>query len=138
MLCLSETSTAAMPLTAPDWPTALGILRDAGTTINRLGPETSLPEALQLIAQTAARLIGLDPADCPTAVIYTYDAARGAFDPNSRVSAGEGESPLLGDAPRPDGAGATALSRRSRVLSYEENGIAFHPLKRTTGRRVVH
>jgi GAF domain-containing protein len=129
-------ASASRPV-ALDWPTALGILRDAGTTINRLGPETSLPEALQLIAQTAVRLIGLDPADCPTAVIYTYDAARGAFDPESRVSAGEGEAPLLGDAPRPDGVGATALSRRLRVLSYEENSIAFHPLKYQAGIRTA-
>src|SRR2546422_460345 len=76
---------------AVDWQTALGILRDAGSEINRLGPETSLTEALQLIAETAVRLIGSDSADRATAVIYTYDAGLGAFDPHSRVSAGESD-----------------------------------------------
>src|SRR5687767_9511548 len=98
---------------AVDWQTALGILRDAGSEINRLGPETSLTEALQLIAETAVRLIGSDPADRVTAVIYTYDAALGAFDPHSRVSAGESDRGTIGDMPRPNGVGATALARRS-------------------------
>lgn len=120
-----------------NWPTALGLLRDAGAEINRLGPETSLTEALQLIAQTVVRLIGADAADGTTAVIYTYDAARGTFDPTSRVSAGEGELLLLGDIPRPAGVGALALARRSRVLSYEENGLTFHPRKYQAGIRTA-
>lgn len=122
---------------ALDWPTALGILRDAGAEINRLGPDTSLTEALRLIAQTAVRLIGSDPKDGVSAVIYTYDAARGAFDTDSRVSAGEGDAPLLGDAPRPDGVGALALARRARVLSYEERALAFHPIKYFAGIRTA-
>jgi len=120
-----------------DWQTALGILRDAGSEINRLGPETSLTEALQLIAETAVRLIGSDPADRATAVIYTYDATLGDFDPRSRVSAGEGDRRTMGDTPRPNGVGATALARRSRVLSYEESGITFHPLKYQSGIRTA-
>lgn len=126
------------PASAPpavDWPTALGILRDAGSRINQLGPETSLPEALQLIAETALRLLGADPADRASAVIYTYDAGRARFDPESRVSAGEGLAPLGGDLPRPDGMGATALIRRARVLSYEEQALSFHPLKYEAGMR---
>lgn len=128
-----------MPFPSPrtvDWPVALGLLRDAGAEINRLGPGTSLAEALRLIAATAVRLIGADPADGVAAVIYTYDAARGTFDPASRVSAGEA-SPLVGDTPRPAGVGATALARRARVLSYEEQGITFHPLKYQAGVRTV-
>ncbi|MCC7359445.1 MAG: GAF domain-containing protein [Anaerolineales bacterium] len=120
---------------AVDWPTTLGILRDAGSRINQLGPETSLPEALQLIAETALRLLGADPTDRASAVIYTYDAARDAFDPASRVSAGEGAGPLTGDSPRPGGMGFTALQRRARVLSYEEQGLSFHPLKYLAGMR---
>jgi GAF domain-containing protein len=120
-----------------DWPSALGILRDAGAEINRLGPETSLREALQLIAETAVRLIGSNPRDGATAVIYTYDAAQGVFDRESRVSAGEGAQPLLGDTPRPEGVGATALARQTRVLSYEESGITFHPLKYQAGIRTA-
>src|SRR3989304_2878287 len=79
----------------------LAILRDAGAEINRIGPETSLAEALQLIAQTAARLIDPDGVYGTAAVIYTYDATRSEFDPNSRVSAGEGQTPSIGDTPRP-------------------------------------
>lgn len=116
---------------------ALMILRDAGVEINRLGPDTSLIEALQLIAKTALRLIDSTPLDHANVVIYTYDAAQGCFDPDSRVSAGEGGAPLSGDTPRPNGVGATALARRSRVLSYEESDIAFHPLKFQAGIRTA-
>lgn len=117
---------------------ALLIVRDAGAEINRIGPDTSLTEALQLIATTAVRLIrGAGAADEARVVIYTYDAARGEFDPASRVSAGEGRAPLLGDVPRSYGVGATALARRSRVLSYEEPGIELHPLKYQAGIRTA-
>ena len=118
-----------------DWPTALGILRDAGSRINQLGPDTSLAEALLLIAGTAVRLVGADPDDSASAVIYTFDSVAGQFDPLSRVSAGEGSSPLLGDLPRPEGMGAHALARRARVLSYEEHSLRFHPLKYQEGVR---
>lgn len=118
-----------------DWPTALGILRDAGSRMNHLGPDTSLAEALQLIAGTAIRLVVSNAADRASAVIYTYDPAGGRFDPNSRVAAGEGETPLTGDLPRATGMGATSLARRARVLSYEEQGLSFHPLKYQAGIR---
>ncbi len=129
----SSASTAGQP--GGDWPTALGILRDAGSRINQLGPDTSLAEALQLIAETAVRLVGADPDDCASAVIYTFDSDRGQFDPQSRVSAGEGQAPPLGDVPRSQGMGATALARRARVLSYEEHSLHFHPLKYEGGVR---
>lgn len=114
------------------FPAALRIFSDAGVEINRLGPETSLAEALQLIAETAVRLIGSNPEDGVAAVIYTFDAEAGAFDPDSRVSAGEAVA-LIGDVPRGQGMGATALARRARVLSYEESSITFHPLKAQAG-----
>lgn len=116
-------------MSAVNWPAALDLLRDAGARLSRVGPDRSLREALQLIADTAVDLIGPGAA----AVIYTYDAARGAFDPASRVAAGEAQ-PLVGDLPRADGVGATALRRRSRVLSYE-SGLPFHPLKYQAGIR---
>src|SRR5574341_1682213 len=122
---------------ALDWPIALGILRDAGAEINRLGPDTSLTDALRLIARSAVRLIGSNPKDGVSAVIYTYDAAQSAFDPESRVSAGEGDAPLLGDAPQIGGVGALALARRARVLSYEERAIAFPPIKYFAGVRTA-
>jgi signal transduction histidine kinase/putative methionine-R-sulfoxide reductase with GAF domain len=121
---------------------ALLIVRDAGAEINRIGPDTSLTEALQLIAATAVQLIDSGShqarqADEARVVIYTFDAARGEFDPGSRVSAGEGRAPLHGDVPRSYGVGATALARRSRVLSYEEPGIELHPLKYQAGIRTA-
>jgi GAF domain-containing protein len=86
-----------------------------------------------MIAETAIRLVSSESDDSASAVIYTYDPAQGKFDPLSRVSAGEGEAPLLGDLPRPQGMGATALTRRARVLSYEERSLRFHPLKFQAG-----
>lgn len=128
-------SASAVSQPIGDWPTALGILRDAGSRINQLGPDTSLREALQLIAETAVRLVGADAHDCASAVIYTFNSDRAKFDPLSRVSAGEGEVALLGDLPRPQGMGVTALARRARVLSYEEHSLRFHPLKYEGGVR---
>jgi len=116
---------------AINYSAALDLLREAGARINRLGPDTSLRDALQLIADTAVKLIGPEAA----AVIYTYDAARGAFDPTSRVSAGE-QAPVVGDVPRGDGVGATAIRRKARVLSYE-SGRPFHPLKYQAGIRTA-
>ncbi len=116
-------------------PTRFLILRDAGADINRIDASASLTEAAQLIAATAVRLVNAAEGDNVRAVIYTYDAATGQFDPDSRVSAGEGEAPLIGDVPRGNGVGATALIRRSRVLSYEENSIPLHPLKYQAGIR---
>ena len=128
-------STPSASSLGGDWPTALGILRDAGSRINQLGPDTSLYEALQLIAETAVRLVGADPDDCASAVIYTFNSDQDRFDPQSRVSAGEGQAPPLGDVPRSRGMGATALARRARVLSYEEHSLRFHPLKYEGGVR---
>ena len=114
---------------------ALSILRDAGAEISRLGPQTSLTEALHLIASTALQLIDTQPDDNANTVIYTCDPITGAFETRSRVSAGEGDRPLIDDTPRPGGVGATALARRIRVLSYEEPDISFHPLKYEAGIR---
>ena len=116
---------------------ALLILRDAGAEISRLGPQTSLIEALHLIASTALQLIDTQPDDNANTVIYTCDPITGAFETRSRVSAGEGDRVLINDMPRSGGVGTTALARRSRVLSYEEPGIAFHPLKYEAGIRTA-
>ena len=113
------------------------ILRDAGAEISRLGPETSVAEALQLIASTALQLIDTQPCDNPNIVIYPCDPLTGAFELRSRVSAGEGDHPLIDDAPRANGVGAMVLARRSRVLSYEEPDIAFHPSKHREGIRTA-
>lgn len=113
------------------------ILRDTGVEISRLGPQTSLTEALHLIASTALQLVDAQPGDNANTVIYTCDPITGAFEVRSRVSAGEGQHPLIADTPRTSGVGATALARRTRVLSYEEPDIAFHPLKYEAGIRTA-
>ena len=73
---------------AHDWRAALDLIRQAGSRFNRLGAQTSLPEALRLIAETAVQLIGPGAS----AVIYLFDAERNAFDKYSRVSAGEAQA----------------------------------------------
>src|SRR5258708_3640960 len=93
----SSTASASQP--GGDWRTALGILRDAGSRINQLGQKLSRGEPLQLIAGPAVRLVGSDQDDCASAVIYPFDRDGGNFAPRSRVSAGEGRAPPLGDLP---------------------------------------
>lgn len=125
-----------------DWRAALDLIRQAGSRFNRLGAQTSLPEALRLIAETAVQLIGPGAS----AVIYLFDAERNAFDRHSRVSAGEaqavtrelqrGGSAAGDDYPRPNGVGMAAIRSRDRVLSYE-SGRPFHPLKHAAGIRTA-
>ncbi len=127
---------------AHDWRAALDLIRQAGSRFNRLGAQTSLPEALQLIAETAVQLIGPGAS----AVIYLFDSERNAFDRRSRVSVGEAQSPSRessrggpasgDDYPRPNGVGMAAIRSRERVLSYE-SGRPFHPLKLAAGIRTA-
>ena len=127
---------------AHDWRAALDLIRQAGSRFNRLGAQTSLPEALRLNAETAVQLIGPGAS----AVIYLFDAERNAFDKYSRVSAGEaqavtrdlqrGGSAAGDDYPRPNGVGMAAIRSRDRVLSYE-SGRPFHPLKHAAGIRTA-
>jgi GAF domain-containing protein len=115
-----------------DWRASLDLIRAAAARFNRIGPETSLREALALICETAVRLMGPGAS----AVVYLYDDALGAFDPTSRVSAGEDERISHDDVPRPDGVGMVAIQTRARVLSYE-TGLPFHPIKLAAGIRTA-
>lgn len=113
---------------------ALASLNQISATINRIGPgdQVSVEATLRLIVESAIKVM---PA--ASAVIYTYNQAQGAFDPASRVSAGEQTDPVPGDEPRPDGMGMRAISQRRPILSYEELGLHVHPIKVDAGAQVV-
>lgn len=129
---------------------ALASLNQIGATINRIGlgghisatpslrPEQAqrvtegVEATLHLIAESAIKVV---PG--ASAVIYTYDQAQRAFEPASRVSAGEWSAPVPGDEPRPDGMGMRAIGQRRRILSYEEQDLAVHPVKLEAGARAV-
>lgn len=120
---------------------ALARLNEIGSRINALtGSEDASAEAiLQLIVESAIRVV---PGSA--AVLYTYDRRRGAFDPVSRVSAGEWpgttaeeRARIEDDEPRADGLGARAIGRLRPVLSYEEPTLGIHPAKLAAGARVL-
>jgi signal transduction histidine kinase len=113
---------------------ALASLNQISATINRIGPgdQISVEATLRLIAESAIKVV---PG--ASAVIYTYDQAQRAFDPASRVSAGERADPVPGDEPRPDGMGIRAIGQRRRVLSYQEHGLDIHPIKVDAGAEAV-
>lgn len=133
----NEVSVAAE---APNLINTLLALNDIGARVNRLGMGHDLPATLQLIVENAVQAVaaGADPAPpAPnaSAVIWVYDEARRAFDPGSRVSAGEPAGASSDDFPRPNGLGAQAIQRRRRLLSYDERGRSIHPAKQTAGAR---
>ncbi|HEY4687891.1 MAG TPA: GAF domain-containing protein [Anaerolineae bacterium] len=117
--------------------TALNILRDAAVEVNRIGPETSLADALRIIASTSVRLIDSTWEDEAAAVIYVYDAERRRFDVSLRVSAGEQGDSLFGNAPRSNGMGFHAIHLQRRILSYEDTFIPLHEKKREAGFRTM-
>ncbi len=114
----------------------LTCLNQIGDTINRLAPGdlSSSEDTLRLIVEGAIRVV---PG--ASAVIYTFDALKKTFEPESRVSAGEINhhtprwAPQPEDAPRPNGAGMRAIQQQRRVLSYEEPDLDVHPYYRALG-----
>ena len=121
-------------MTAPRLLEALAHLNQIGSAINHLdtGDLARIQKVLCMIAESAAEVV---PGS--SAVIYTYDEARGAFDTSSRVSAENGRESELDDAPRADGLGVRAVTRRQRVLSYEEPDMDINPAKVALGARVM-
>jgi GAF domain-containing protein len=113
---------------------ALKSLNQIGSTINQISPKDQLSVAagLNLIVESAIKVL---PG--ASAVIYTYDEEKRAFDPTSRVSAGEWVQPVPGDEPRPDGMGMRAIDQRRRVLSYDEPDLGIHPVKVHAGAKTV-
>jgi GAF domain-containing protein len=116
---------------------ALTILRESAAEINRLSAENTTADAMRLIADTAIRLVDQVKADDPSTIIWTYDPERAAFDPASRISAGERVESAADDFPRPDGMGARAIRHRMRILSYEEPSLPMQGNKLLAGVRTM-
>ena len=118
----------------------LSSLNQISDAINHIGPGDAGNSgvSLQLIVESAIRVV---PGS--SAVIHTYDQARGEFEAESRVSAqAEGhalsKNPVYSDdAPRPDGIGIRTIQRRRRALSYEERDIDIHPYHAALGVKAV-
>ena len=109
---------------------ALASLNQIGTTINQLGPgeQIDMEETLKLIVESAIKVV-----PDASAVIYSYNATRHAFDPASRASAGERLAPVTGKGPRSAGLGMRAIEQRRRVLSYEEHDLTLPTLELSDG-----
>lgn len=122
------------PVTDPRLLDVLASLNEIGATVNQIGQdgEVSVESTLNLIVESAIRVV---PG--ASAVIYAYDCAAEKFIASSRVSAGSAELSGGGDEPRFDGLGFRAIRQRRRVLSYEENDISIHPLRTSSGARVM-
>jgi len=111
---------------------ALASLNEIGTTVNQIGQDGtfSLEATLKLIVESAIKVVpGSDT------VIYAYDSEQERFINPSRVSAGGVDLSKAGDEPRENGLGNLAIKQRRRVLSYEENGIAIHPVQAKAGAK---
>ncbi|MBN1248586.1 MAG: GAF domain-containing protein [Anaerolineae bacterium] len=115
--------------TDPRLVNALHSLNRIGAAINRLTPQgyASVDVTLRLIAESVIQVV---PG--ATAVLYTYAASEQAFEPASRVSAGESED-MPHDLPRLTGFGMRAIRQQRRVLSYEEADIDLSPAAAETG-----
>lgn len=113
---------------------ALSSLNRIGAAVNRIGAHNATVDVattLRLIAESAIKVV---PG--ASAVIYICHPDRIAFDPASRVSAGE-RPPIQDDVPRPNGLGMRALLQRRPVLSYEEYNLVLHPAKARAGAKVA-
>lgn len=114
---------------------ALAILNQISAAINRIGSGSDSAPTLQLIVQTAIRVI---PGS--SACIYAYDAARQAMVMESRVVAfaeDHSDGDHSEDIPRANGFGMRAIQRRKRALSYEEKDFQIHPYQQKQGVKVV-
>lgn len=111
--------------TDPRLAEALLALNEIGGAINQLTPRghAGVDETLRLIAESAIKVV---PGSA--AVIYTYDPSEQLFEAASRVSAGEPETEVAYDLPRPNGIGMRAIRQRRRVLSYEEPDVEVGPV----------
>jgi signal transduction histidine kinase len=114
---------------------ALASLNQISAAINRMRSEGDIgvQATLQLIVDSAIKVVPK-----ASAVIYAYDQAQNAFDPSSRVSAGDQVFSFTGDVPRQDGIGTRAIAQLRCVLSYEENDLIVNPLiQKNTGAKVA-
>lgn len=118
---------------------ALASLNQISNTINHIGPgnAASTDTSLQLIVESATRVV---PGS--SAVILTYDQAKGVFENESRVSAEAEGNPssfidIPDDAPRRTGIGTRTIQRRHSTFSYEEPDLNVHPYHAARGVKAV-
>jgi signal transduction histidine kinase/putative methionine-R-sulfoxide reductase with GAF domain len=113
---------------------ALTSLTQIGAAINRIEPggSASIEATLHLITESAVQVV-----PNASSVIYIYDHIQQAFDPSTRVSAGETAPPAPADAPRSDGMGCQAVRLRRRILSYEAGAPEIHPTKVKMGAKAL-
>lgn len=118
----------------------LSDMRTVGELLNRLSEGPDATETLRRIVEKAIQVVaaGALPAGEASAVVFTYDAARGQFDVDSRVAAGDPVEPgPRVERPRPNGLGERAIRQRRRVLSYEEHDLEIDPAKAAAGTAAV-
>ena len=122
--------------TEPHLLTALTGLSQIGAALNRFSleerasaPAQEAEVTLRLVVEQALQML----PDALAAIIYTYDAGRGRFEPTSRVAAGR--APDKG--PRIDGLGIHAVRQCRRVLSYENPDLTLHPALAEAGARAA-
>jgi GAF domain-containing protein len=112
----------------------LSRLNQIGSAINlgASGGLENLQDTLRLIVDSATEVV-----PDSSAIIYTYDTKRGAFNLDSRVSSELNYDPDTDDTPRPNGIGAYAIATKKRVLSYEQEELNIHPAKVAAGAKAM-
>ena len=98
------------------------------------GP-TELRPTLQMIAQSLVQLA--ESPEETAAVIWVYSETAPTFNLSLRVAAGEPTETAMNDLPRPNGMGWRAMSRRQRVLSYQERNLPLHPAQQQLGAKIA-
>lgn len=117
---------------------ALASLNQISTAINQIGSSEDQSSSLQLIVESAIRVV---PGF--SASIYIYNPVTDRLAVESRVVAyAEGYESFRTispneDTPRPDGIGMRSIQRKSRVFSYEESDIHIHPYQAKLGVKAV-
>ena len=122
-------------LTQPHLYTILSRLNQIGAAINHCesGDLSNLGDTLHLIVESASEVV---PGS--SAVIYTYDEKRKAFNIESRVASERHDNSRPDDAPRSDGMGARAIATKMRILSYEMPDSEINPAKADQGAKAVN
>ena len=117
---------------------ALASLTQIGTAINQIGISEDQSSSLQLIVESAIRVV---PGF--SASIYVFDPATETLNAETRVVAyaeGYETSQHLNhseDIPRSNGFGMRAIQRKRRTLSYEETDMQIHPYQQKLGVKAV-
>jgi signal transduction histidine kinase/transcriptional regulator with GAF, ATPase, and Fis domain len=121
-------------LSPPHLHTILSRLNQIGAAINRgdSGDLANLDDTLRLIVESATEVV---PGS--SAVVYTYDTQKRAFNIRSRVASEQHDNSRPDDAPRSDGMGAQAVATKNRILSYEMPGSEINPAKVDQGAKAV-